>query len=212
MAVRRRTGRKRGRPYNPNAKRHQTTRAGRRGDVDLGTARLRLKKLRATGRTDVEMTPAGILFGRELIDRYQYDSLAFVTMLLRRVARSMGRQFTVDALWRGLLAAGSPPSSFVPSIIGDSNARLTLARICRRMNGCRVLVIELAEERSIPPMVVRAVEHRLTPLDLVELEELRKCLDDIRAPGWWADEASDPPSVAAPARCERLRPWPKPRA
>jgi hypothetical protein len=164
-----------------------------------------MKKLRATGRTDVEMTPAGMLFGRELIDRYQYDSLAFVTVLLRRITRSMGQQFTVAALWHGLLAAGSRPTSFVPPLLGDGNARLALARICQRLRGCRVRVIELAEERSIPPFVIRAVEHRLTQFDLVELEELRKGLDGIRASKWWADEADDPRPEARQPRPGTVR-------
>jgi hypothetical protein len=194
---RRKGGKKPGRKYNPNAKRHQTTRAGRRGDVDLGSARLRLKKLRATGRADVEMTPAGILYGRDLIDRHQYDALGFVTALLHRVALAMGRQISVAALWRGLLAAGSRPAGFVPPILGDGNARHSLSQICHRLNGVQALVVQLAEGITVPPLVRRAVGHRLTPGDLAALEELRKGLDDIRAPRWWADEAGDPASPRA---------------
>jgi hypothetical protein len=152
---------------------------------------LRQKKLWVTGRADVGMTPAGMLYGCELLDRYQYDSLAFVTVLLRQAARSMGRQFSVEALWRGLLAASSRPTSFVAPLLDDRNARSSLARICRR-NGCSALVTELVEGSKIPAVVARAIERRLTSRDLAESEELRKGLDDIRAPRWWADEAGDP--------------------
>jgi hypothetical protein len=200
MARRRHKGKKPGRKYNPNSRRNQTTRAGRRGDVDLGSARLRLKKLRATGRADVEMTPAGVLYGRDLIDRHQYDALGFVTALFHRISLAMGRQISVAALWRGLLAAGSRPSGFVPPIFGDGNARYGLSRICHRLNGVQALVVELAEGITVPGIVVRAVEHRMTAGDLVELEELRKGLDDIRAPRWWvAAEAGDPRTTAPQA-------------
>jgi hypothetical protein len=175
--------RKRGRPYDPNARRHRTDRAGRRGEVDHGSPRLRARKLVVTGRADIEMTAAGILFGHQLLDRYQYDTLGYVTLLLRRIARSFGRDASPAAVWVGLLAAASrtPPSA--PNLIGDFGARDTLARICRRLDGSRDLVLELAEEGGpLPPICIRAAQHRLTPRDLVQLELLRKGLDGV-APG-----------------------------
>jgi hypothetical protein len=65
-------------------------------------------------------------------------------------------------------------------------------RVCRRLNGCQALVVELAEEIKIPTIVAQAVEHRLTTRDLTESDELRRGRDDIRAPKSWADEAGDP--------------------
>ena len=53
-----------GRRYDPNAKRHKTTRRGRRGedDRDLGSALLRARKLATTTREDVELTSAGVSY------------------------------------------------------------------------------------------------------------------------------------------------------
>src|SRR5215471_2835274 len=90
MAHRRKTRRRRGRPYNPNARRHQTTRAGRRGEVDRGSERLRSNKRLLTGREDLPLDPAGVLLGRELIDHQQYSTLALVTDWLQREARARG--------------------------------------------------------------------------------------------------------------------------
>ena len=174
--------RKRGRPYNPNSRRNQTTRAGRRGEVDRGSFRLRARKLALTMREDVELTGPGILFGHELLDRYQYDTLGYVTLLLRRIARSFGREASPAGIWVALLAAASRTPPGAPNLISDYGARDTLARICRRLDGSRDLVLELAEEGQMPPICVRAVEHRLTPRDLVQLELLRRGLDGV-APG-----------------------------
>ena len=81
MTRRKKTGRPRGRPYNPNARRHQTTRAGRRGEIDRGSERLPAKKRAATSREDVEMTPAGYRH----LDNAQYSALGWVTQLLQRI-------------------------------------------------------------------------------------------------------------------------------
>ena len=78
---------------------------------------------------------------------------------------------------------GFPPPS------GDAGARDRLARICRQLDGSRELVLELAAEQRLPPICVRAAESRLTQRDGVQLELLRKGLDGISAPGWWAAEA-----------------------
>ena len=37
----------------------------------------------------------------------------------------------------------------------------------------------------MPAIAVRAIAHRLTPRDLVQLEMLRKGPDGIGAPAWW---------------------------
>jgi len=113
MTRRKKTGRRRGRPYNPNARRHQTTRAGRRGEVDRGSPRLRARKLALTTREDVEMTPAGILYGHGHLDNAQYSALGWVTALLRRIARSFGRDASPAGVWAAIVAAASrtPPGA-----------------------------------------------------------------------------------------------------
>ena len=128
------------------------------------------------------MTPAGVLYGFGHIDNAQYSALGWITLLLRRIARSFGRDASPAGVWAALLAAASrtPPSAL--AIIGDYGARDTLARICRRLDGSRDLVLELAAEGPMPPICVRAVEHRLTPRDLAQLELLRKGLDGISSP------------------------------
>src|SRR5262249_54061343 len=134
-----RTGRKRGRPFNPNAKRHQTTRAGRRGEKDLGAPRLRARKLHATGRPDVEMTAAGVLYGRGHLDNAQYSALGYVTVLLQVIARSCGRGMSPAGVWAALIAAASRTPPGAPPIIGDYGARDAPARICRQLDGSRDL-------------------------------------------------------------------------
>ena len=171
-----------GRKFNPASKRNQTTRAGRRGEVDRGAPRLRARKLLVTTRDDIEMTGPGILFGHELLDRHQYDTLGHVTLLLRRIARSFGRDASPAGVWAALLAAASRTPPGAPAVIGDYGARDTLARICRRLDGSRDLVLELAEEGPMPSICVRAAGHRLTPRDLVRLELLRRGLDGISPP------------------------------
>jgi hypothetical protein len=171
--------RKRGRPYNPNARRHQTTRAGRRGEVDRGSPRLRARKLALTTREDVEMTPAGVLYGHGYLDNAQYSALGYVTRLLQHVSRAMGRGMSVNGLWLAIVAAGSRNAAYTQPLTGDRGARRQLSRICRELDGCRSLVIEFAEERTIPPLVILAIEDRRGPQDLVMLEKLRRGLDGI---------------------------------
>jgi hypothetical protein len=119
MTRRKKTGQRRGRPYNPHARRHQTTRAGRRGERDLGAVWLRAKKRAATGREDVEMTPAGVLYGQGHLDNAQYSALGWVTQLLQRIARSFGQGMSPVGVWAAIIAAasrtapGMPPSSAI---------------------------------------------------------------------------------------------------
>jgi hypothetical protein len=63
--VRRRRFERRGRPRLANAKRRQTTVAGRRGVpvIDRGTNELRSRKRRLTTREDLEVNAVGILYG-----------------------------------------------------------------------------------------------------------------------------------------------------
>jgi hypothetical protein len=82
-------------------------------------------------------------------------------------------------VWTAIVAAASrtPPGAL--AIIGDYGARDTLARICRRLDGSRALALELAGEGPMPPICVRAAEHRLTHEDECALTRLRAGLDRI---------------------------------
>ena len=137
----------------------------------------------------VEMTPAGILFGRGHLDRYQYDALGFVTNLLRQVTKAMGGNLSVAGVWAAIIGALTKTPPRLPATIGDNDAPRTLAAICARLDGSKELVLSLAAEDGIPDFVVRALEGRLTPRDLVQLELLRRGLDGISAPRWWAAQA-----------------------
>ena len=125
------------------------------------------------------MTPGGVLYGHGHLDNAQYSTLGWISHLLHRIARSFGRDASPSGVWAALLAAASrtPPSAL--PIIGDYGARDTLARICKRLDGSRDLVLELAEEGPMPPICLRVAENRLTPRDAVRLELLRKGLDGI---------------------------------
>ena len=119
-------GRRRGRPHDPNAKRHKTTRQGRRtkiDPVDRGTALLREKKRATTGREDVELMPAGVRYGHGHLDNVQYSSLGYVTALLRQTAAAMGGALTVAGLWQAVLGAATSGRRGMPPILGDADAR-----------------------------------------------------------------------------------------
>jgi hypothetical protein len=96
---------RRGRPHKANAKRRQTTVAGRRGEPDTGTTELRRRKRRATGREDLELTGAGVLFGHDLLDRQQFDTLGMITRLLQRLAVAWGGTDGVTGLWLSITSA-----------------------------------------------------------------------------------------------------------
>ena len=60
----------------------------------------------------------------------------------------------------------------------------------KRLNDSRDFVAELAAEGQcrrgpMPPICMRAAEHRLTPRDLVQLELLRKGLNSVSSPRVW---------------------------
>jgi hypothetical protein len=125
-----------------------------------------------------------VLFGHDLLDRTQYDTLGMVTELLQRLARAWGgRDRSVNGLWSAILAAASSPG-FVSAPVGDGKssladqARRRLQRICRRLDGSRDLVISLAEGK-VPEIVVHVIERSLTAADTESLERLRRSLDDI---------------------------------
>jgi hypothetical protein len=151
---------------------------------------LRARKVAATGREDVELTSAGVLYGRGHLDNLEYSALGYVTQLRQRIARSFGRGASPAGVWGAILGALIKTTPGFEPIVGDHGARRQLEQICRRLDRSRDLVIELAGEGPLPPICLRALEHRLTPRDLVQLELLRKGLDGITAPRSRADEAS----------------------
>jgi hypothetical protein len=143
---------------------------------------LRARKRIATGREDVELTPAGVLYGHGLIDNQQYSALGYVTQTLQTIARSFGRDASPAGLWLALVAAASRTRPSIPAVVGDHGARLALENICRRLDGSRDLIIELAREETLPPICLRVAGHRLTPRDLIQIELLRRGLDGITLP------------------------------
>jgi hypothetical protein len=173
---------RRGRPRKANAKRRATTLAARRPDLDRGSEQLRARKRRATTREDVETTPSGILYGRGYLDRQQYDMIAYLTSLLRQVQRAMGGTLSVAALWSAVTGALTGTTPGLPPLVGDNGARQRLGRLCARLDGSKDLVLALAAEEGLPDIVWRALAHRLTPDDLVQLEALRRGLDGISTP------------------------------
>ena len=150
-----------------------------------------------TGRDDVEVTAAGILYGRSLITRFEFDKLSFISLLLTRSAAAFGRGYPVAALWASVLGAAIRSSPRAEPVTGDRGARTQLAEVCRRLNGCRSLVIALAEEQ-MPALAIRAAERRLTAGDRLMLQELRDSLDGIRLPPW-VTRAGEVTEEAGPA-------------
>jgi hypothetical protein len=175
---------RRGRPRQAQAKRRQTTVAGRRGEPDTGTAELRRRKRRATGREDLELTGAAVLFAHDHLDRQQYDTLGVTTELLRRIARAWGRDGSVPGPWDAITSAlvttgyvAAPVTADIGFALAD-NARKSLAQALRQLDGSRDLVIALAEG-GIPDLILHVLEHKVTEQDTIALERLRLELDRI---------------------------------
>jgi hypothetical protein len=149
---------------------------------DSGTAQLRARKRAVTLREDLEINGAAVLFGHELIDRQQFDTLAEITLRLETMARAWGGLGGVTGLWYAITGA-VVPTGFVrredARLAGLADqARRRLVRVCERLDGSRDLVIELAEGRT-PDIVVRVLNRSLTVADAVALESLRRSLDDL---------------------------------
>lgn len=95
--------RRRRRHRNPEARRYQTTRAGRRGERDLGTPELQARRKRATGHTSLPCDPLAVLFGRELLSQLQYQAGRDLASLLETVRGITG---SVEGPWLQILAGG----------------------------------------------------------------------------------------------------------
>jgi hypothetical protein len=181
VAWRRRAGNRPGRPRKIGGKRRQTA-AGRRQDIDTGSALLRARKLAVTGREDLELNAASVLLGHEQIDRTQYDTLGEIALWLQTMARAWGGLGGVTGLWCAIIG-GAVPAGFVrredAGLAGLADgARRRLLRICRRLDGSRELVIDLAEG-NVPEIILHVIERTLTEADVESLERLRRSLDDI---------------------------------
>jgi hypothetical protein len=128
--------RRRGRPRQAQARRRATTLAGRRAPDDLGTEQLRRRKVRATSRPDLEISGAGVLLGRDLIDIEQYTVLMTITMWLERLMRGWAGVGGVTGLWHSITGAAVPtgfvrPPNDVSSGLADG-ARRQLVRALQR--------------------------------------------------------------------------------
>jgi hypothetical protein len=86
---------------------------------------------------------------------------------------------SVNGLWLAIIAMGSRSPAHTLPLLGDYGARRQLDWLCRRLDGSRDLILELAAESAFSPICVRVVEHRLSAHDLVRLKLLRKALDEI---------------------------------
>jgi hypothetical protein len=182
---RRRRLERRGRPRKANARSRATTLAGRRAPDDLGTNELRARKIRATTRDNLEISGAGVLLGRDLIDVEQYNALTTVTLWLERLMRGWGGLGGVTGLWYSIVGAAVPtgfvrPQNAIASGLAD-NARRQLVRALQQLDGSRSLVVALAEGR-VPDLVLHVLDGKLTPTDLAELTRLRHGLDEISGP------------------------------
>ena len=73
----------------------------------------RAKKWVATGREDVGLSAAGILYGHGHLDHAQYSVAGWVTRLLLQVARSFGPGDSPAGVWMAILGAltKTPPGT-----------------------------------------------------------------------------------------------------
>jgi hypothetical protein len=155
---------RRGRPSNPKARRHQTTRAGRRGEFDEGTRELRRQRRRATGTPDLPADALGVLLGHGVITLAEYHAGRDVAELLEVARRALGlSNGGVHSVWLAILAGGRIGA-------GRSAASVEWAlRILNRLNAkigdplAAALVFAVAEGRlpltlGVPSGVARLRE------------------------------------------------------
>jgi|SRR5215472_13527033 len=99
---------KRGRRPNPNARRNRTDRAGRRGEIDHGSAMIRYQRAMLTGSPDLPLDPLGVLLGRGLIDLRQYHAGRDYGELLESVRAGLyGTAGSVQGSWLAILQGGA---------------------------------------------------------------------------------------------------------
>jgi hypothetical protein len=63
---------------------------GRGPDLDRGSEALQERKRRVTGREDLPLDGAAVLYGHDRLDRQRFDTLGMITELLQPVARAWG--------------------------------------------------------------------------------------------------------------------------
>jgi hypothetical protein len=132
--VKRKGGRKRGRPPQPTAKRRTTTRQGRAtgfDPIDPGTHELRWHRQLATGTEGLPHDePLAILYGHGLISTEQYNTGRDVAELMARIDRGG----IVATVWQRIL--GRPAGGVVDyaplSVAAERAARL-LHRLLDRL-------------------------------------------------------------------------------
>jgi hypothetical protein len=143
---------------------------------------LRARKLWLTGRLDLPLDGAAILYAHDKLDRQQFDTLGHITLLLRRISRGWGGDGGCTGRWSALTGASIPtraaPAALAQRMGVAEHARRQLGRILRQLDGSRALVIALAEGEA-PPIVRRLINDRSTPDDSVTFEILRHGLDRI---------------------------------
>jgi len=98
------------------------------------------------------MTPAGVLYGHGHLDNMQYSARGWVTELLQQIARSFGHSANPAGLWFAILGALTKTTPGIEKIVGDQGSRRVLEQVCRRLDGSRDLVLELAAEGALPPI------------------------------------------------------------
>lgn len=171
--ARKRTGKKRGRPADAQAKRRQTTRAGRRGEVveaDRGTRELRRSRRMATGSEDLPADALGMLLGRAVITLQEYHAGRDVAELLDVARRALGLVGRVHSVWASVLAGGR---------FGRSPIEGAAAEWARRMLD---RVRQWIGDDSIFELVLAVAEDEL-PGSGRDVDRLRIGLDRV-ARGW----------------------------
>ena len=177
-------------PRKANRKIRPTTRIGRRtghDPIDEGTPLLRQRKVRLTGRTDLELNPAGILLGHQLIDAQQYQALTLVTLWLQRTARAWGgKDGSCTGLWQALLSATTATRNpVIPVSHGADSARYQPTPCDRGLDRDRRSARTIRTQKEAPFLVdfLNPVErHALGVGRLLRHRWLRKPKDAVIPP------------------------------
>lgn len=177
--------RRRRRKSNPDARRRQTTRAGRAGIIDRGPERLRELRLLATGSQDLPVDPLAILLGRDLLGEAAYNAGRDIGELLSIVARSFGAGFATT--WRAILAGGAIHGSRFEPLSGPGERALRiLARYSLKIGdpGIAALVFAVCAGEFYPfrlRFIERAVLRSMSARDYRAVAMVRSSLELIAA-------------------------------
>jgi hypothetical protein len=165
----RKAARRAGRPRTLNAKRRETTVAGRTPETDPGTAELRRHRIAATTSAELPNDLFGILLGRQWISTVEYRTSCEFADLVRTVHRSLGlTEASPAGTWRNILAASQVNGVTFTNSNAAERARRALVRFQRDLEEYPWRAISDAVDNIWWPETQRFIAELRTALGYLE--------------------------------------------